>query len=309
MGTPEFAVPALRAVARACDVAAVVTQPDRPRGRGQHAAASAVAGEAESLGLTVLKPADVNAFESRARLRELAPDLLAVVAYGMILEPESLALGRLGAINLHGSLLPEYRGASPVQRALWDGRNSTGVTTLWMDEGIDTGDMILQRWAPILPSDDASTLAARLAQLGGPLLAQSLVLAHAGHAPRRAQNGRGSYARRLTKQDGHIDWARSAEAVWCRQRAVTPWPGAAARFQGKHVLVTSSEPLDRLDAGAAPGAVVAVSADGVDVACAPGALRVLRLKPEGKAEMAAAEWARGARVEAGATFEPAEVAA
>jgi len=129
MGTPEFAVPALRAVARACDVAAVVTQPDRPRGRGQHAAASAVAREAGSLGLTVLKPENVNAPESRAQLRALAPDLLAVVAYGMILEPESLALGRLGAINLHGSLLPEYRGASPVQRALWDGRGSTGVTT------------------------------------------------------------------------------------------------------------------------------------------------------------------------------------
>ena len=192
MGTPEFAVPALRAVARACDVAAVVTQPDRPRGRGQHAAASAVAGEAESLGLTVLKPADVNAFESRARLRELAPDLLAVVAYGMILEPESLALGRLGAINLHGSRLPDYRGASPVQRALWDGRTTTGVTTIWMDAGIDTGDMILQRWCVIEPTDTAGTLAPRLATLGAPLLAESLVLAHGGKAPRRPQPAGGS---------------------------------------------------------------------------------------------------------------------
>ncbi|HUK62005.1 MAG TPA: methionyl-tRNA formyltransferase, partial [Dongiaceae bacterium] len=147
MGTPEFAVPALERVAECCEVVAVVTRPDRPRGRGQHLAASEVAAVAERLVLPVLKPSSVNAEESRAELAALAADLFAVVAYGAILKPGLLAVPRLGCINLHGSLLPEYRGASPVQRALWDGRGGTGVTTLWMDEGIDTGDLILQRWA------------------------------------------------------------------------------------------------------------------------------------------------------------------
>ncbi len=161
MGTPEFAVPSLRAVARGCEVAAVVTRPDRPHGRGLESGPSAVALEAGRLGLEVAKPEQPNAPASRDRLAALAPDLFAVVAFGAILGRELLATPRLGAINLHGSLLPEYRGASPVQRALWEGRAWTGVTTLWMDEGIDTGDLILQRWCPIPASADAGSLAAR----------------------------------------------------------------------------------------------------------------------------------------------------
>ncbi|HEY6867248.1 MAG TPA: methionyl-tRNA formyltransferase, partial [Candidatus Eisenbacteria bacterium] len=187
MGTPAFAVPALGAVAAACDVAAVVTQPDRPRGRGLEPAPSAVASEAARLGLAVMKPEQPNAPETRAALAALAPDLFAVVAFGAILSRELLRVPKRGAINLHGSLLPDYRGAAPVQRALWDGRAFTGVTTLWMDEGIDTGPLILQRWHPIAADDDAGRLAESLAALGAPLLAERLALAHAGRAPRRAQ--------------------------------------------------------------------------------------------------------------------------
>ena len=306
MGTPEFAVPSLRVVARACEVAAVVTQPDRPRGRGRATGASAVALAAEELGLQIWKPERVNAPEWIQRLKALEPDLFAVVAYGAILKPELLALPRQGAINLHGSMLPEYRGASPVQRALWEGRPATGVTTIWMDAGIDTGDMIAQRWEPIESSDDAATLAARLADLGAPLLAEGLVLAHAGEAPRRPQAPAGSYAPRLVKQDGLIDWQRDAESVWNRQRSVTPWPGATTRFRDVRMQLTGSLPLHRLDPGAAAGTVMAAGAVGVDVACAPGVLRVLRLKPEGRAEMAAAEWARGVRLEVRERFEPLE---
>jgi methionyl-tRNA formyltransferase len=182
MGTPEFAVPALRETARSCDVAAVVTQPDRPRGRGLAAAPSPVALAAEALGLAVLKPADPNAEETRRALSALSPDFIAVVAFGAILKPGLLAVPRLGAINLHGSLLPEYRGASPVQRALWEGRKTTGVTTLWMDQGIDTGDLILRGEVGIHDDDNAGTLAARLAEAGAPLLARSLVLAFEGRA-------------------------------------------------------------------------------------------------------------------------------
>jgi len=304
MGTPDFAVPALGAVARAVEVVAVVTQPDRPRGRGLERGPSVVALEAERLGLAVLKPERVHAPELCGQLAAMKPDLFAVVAFGAILKPELLRLPRLGAINLHGSLLPDYRGAAPVQRALWDGRAWSGVSTLWMDEGIDTGDVILQRWHPIGAEDDAGSLAAALAAAGAPLLAESLVLAHEGRAPRRPQErGAGSYAGKLTKRDGELDWTLDAVAVWNHQRAVTPWPGAAASFQGRRLQIIAARPLDLLPREVAPGTVLGVETDGVRVACRRGALSLLRLKPEAKGEMGAADWARGARVTAGAAFD------
>jgi methionyl-tRNA formyltransferase len=300
MGTPEFAVPALRAVARACEVVRVVTQPDRPKGRGQGLAASAVAQAAESLGLAVERPADLKAGEVRASLAALGADLFAVVAFGAILTPELLRTPRLGCINLHGSLLPDYRGASPVQRALMDGRAATGVTTLWMDEGIDTGDLILQRWAPIEPADTAGSLAARLAELGAPLLAESLTLAHEGRAPRVPQDpAAGSYARKLRKEDGRLDLGRDAETVWNHVRAVTPWPGAAVLHRGRRLVIEVARPWHRLSSGAVPGTVLELSSAGVVIACRPGALLLERVKAEGRAAMPATEWARGARIAPG----------
>ncbi len=300
MGTPEFSVPALKAVAGACEVAAVVTQPDRPRGRGRELAESPVAAEAARLGLAVVKPADMRADEVRASLAALAPDLFAVVAFGAILSPALLAVPRLGSINLHGSMLPEYRGASPVQRALWEGRAWTGVTTLFMDEDIDTGDCVLQRWLAIEAADHAGTLAAKLAGLGAPLLAESLLLAHVGRAPRRPQDrSAGSYARKLAKSDGLMDWRHDAVTVWNRQRAVTPWPGATTGFEGRRLLVTRAWPHHALAVKEDAGTVLAVTHQGVMVACAPGVLVLERVKPEGRGEMTAAEWARGARVAAG----------
>jgi methionyl-tRNA formyltransferase len=300
MGTPEFAAPALRATFAACDLAAVVTQPDRPSGRGRTVTASAIARLGEQLQVPVMKPEDVNAPESRAALGALAADLFAVVAFGSILSPATLALPRLGGMNLHGSLLPDYRGASPVQRALWDGRAGTGVTTLWMDDGIDTGDLVLQRWVPIEASDDAGTLAARLAEVGGPLLAESLVLASSGGAPRTPQDRKaGSYARKLGKSDGIVDWAHDAVTVWNCQRAVTPWPGATTAFRDRHLLLVRTQPHHLMPLGVGAGTVVEIGHDGLVVACAPGALRLITVRPEGRGDMAAAEWARGARVEPG----------
>ncbi|OGF13621.1 MAG: methionyl-tRNA formyltransferase [Candidatus Eisenbacteria bacterium RBG_16_71_46] len=304
MGTPEFAVPALHAVARSCALAAVVTQPDRPRGRGRQTSPSAVAVAAQPLGVTVLKPQDVNADDVAGELGALAADLFAVVAFGAILSPRLLGLPRIGSLNLHGSLLPDYRGASPVQRALWDGRAATGVTTLWMDEGIDTGDLVLQRWAPIESQDTAGTLAGRLADLGGPLLAESLLLAHAGRAPRRPQvRGAGSYARKLSKQDGDVNWALDALTVWNHQRAVTPWPGAATARAGRRLLVTRAWPHHLLPVEQPPGTVLAVTGEGIAVACSPGVLLMARVKPEARDEMDAAGWARGARLERGERLE------
>lgn len=305
MGTPAFAVPALRAVARSCDVVAVLTQPDRGRGRGRELAPSEVALAAAELGLPLEKPADMRADAVRERLAALAPDLFAVVAFGAILDPALLAVPRLGSVNLHGSLLPEYRGASPVQRALWDGRAFSGVTTLFMDEGIDTGEMILQRWLAIEPGDTAGTLAVKLAELGAPMLAESLLLAAAGKAPRRPQAaGSGSYAGKLSKRDGAIDWAADAPTVWNRMRAVTPWPGATTLHEGRRLLVTAGWPHHRLAVPETAGTVLAVTCEGVMVACDPGVLLVTRVKPEGRKEMDAAAWARGARLAPGARFEP-----
>jgi len=303
MGTPEFAVPSLHAVAGACEVVQVVTQPDRPRGRGRVTSGSPVAEAAGALGLPVTRPADMKAPEVRDALAGLGADVFAVVAFGAILTPAVLALPRAGCVNLHGSLLPDYRGAAPVQRALWDDRAETGVCTLFMDEGIDTGDVIACRREAIRDDDDAATLAARLAGLGGPLLAESVVLAAEGRAPRTPQDrAAGSYARKLRKPDGVVDWAQPARTVWAHARAVTPWPGATTAFRGRRVLVVRAH-AEPGGPGAAPGTLLGSDAEGLRVACAEGVLRVTRIKPEGRAELDAAEWARGARPGPGERFE------
>jgi len=301
MGTPDFAVPSLRAVARECDVAAVVTQPDRPRGRGQKSAPSAIAAEAEAtLQAPVIKPESLRTAAAREQLAAFRADLFAVVAFGEIFSPELLRVPRLGCINLHGAMLPRHRGAGPVQRALWEGCAATGVTTMWMDEGIDTGDCILQRWVGILPTDNAGTLSARLAELGAPVLAESLLLAHAGRAPRRPQDAaRASHAPKLKKQDGTVSWKLDAVTVWNRQRAVTPWPGAATAHRGRRLLLMRAWPHHLLPVPEEPGTVLGVFEIGVAVACSPGVLLIERVKPEGRNEMSAADWARGARIERG----------
>jgi methionyl-tRNA formyltransferase len=303
MGSPEFAVPALRAVAACCDVVRVVTQPDRPSGRGLEVRESAVARAANELGLPVSRPQSMKDRSAIAELREADASVFAVVAFGAILTPEVLALPRAGCVNLHGSLLPDYRGASPVQRALWDGRTETGVCTLFMDEGIDTGDVIGCRREAIRDDDDAASLAARLADLGAPLLAESVVQAAAGRAPRAPQDrAAGSYAGKLRKEHGIVDWSLPARVVWSHARAVTPWPGAATTFRGRRVILTRTRP-EVAAMGGAPGSLLGSEDDGIRVACADGALRVLRLKPEGRAELDAAEWARGARPQPGERFE------
>jgi len=300
MGTPAFAVPALHAVAGRCEVVSVVTPPDRPRGRGLATEPCPVAAAAETLGLPALRREDMRSESVQRELAALRADLFAVVAFGSILSGALLRTPRLGCVNLHGSLLPEYRGASPVQRALWDGRAWTGVSTLWMDEGIDTGEVILQAWLAIEPAHDAGTLAAALAERGAPLLAESLVRAHDGTAPRHPQDrAAGSYAKKLRKEDGEVDWKLDAVVVWNRQRAVTPWPGAATSFDGRRVQILGCLPAHLLPAGAAPGTVLDAG-DEVTVACGRGALSLRTVKPEGRGAMPAADWARGARLQAGA---------
>ncbi len=259
---------------------------------------------AAAMGLPVAKPSDVRVAEAREGLAALAPDLFAVVAFGAILDRALLDVPGIGSVNLHASLLPDYRGASPVQRALWDGRAWTGVTTMWMDEGLDTGDLIAQRWEAIDAGDDAGTLMERLAGLGAPLLTETLLEAHAGRAPRTPQaKTAGSYARKLAKADGVIDWSLDAVTAWNHLRAVTPWPGGGATWQRRHMVVVRARPLHLLDGRAEPGTVLAVTRAHVHVACGRGALALERVRPEGRGEMDAAAWARGARVAPGDRFE------
>jgi methionyl-tRNA formyltransferase len=308
-GTSEFAVPSLQRIAQRFDTVRVITQPDRPRGRGQKVEGSPVARAAAELNLEILRPETLKAPGLAEEITALKPDLFAVVAFGMILPKRWLEIPKQGALNLHGSLLPEYRGAAPVQRALWDGRSGSGVTTMFMDEGVDTGDRVFQRWEPIHPEDNAGTLGSRLATIGAPLFAETLALAATGAAPRwpQAPNS-GSYAGKMKKEDGLIDWTLDAVTVWNRQRAVTPWPGAQTMHRERRLTVTVCRPWQTMEAGVPPGTVLAETAHGVVVACGSGAVELMRVKPEGKAEMDAADWTRGARVQSGERMAKEEAA-
>ncbi len=302
MGTPTFALPSLEAaLGSPCDLVLVVTRPDRQQGRGRRLASSPVGTLAAGRGLPAIKPENVNATEPLEQLRSLRPDLFVVVAFGSILSRELLSIPALGSLNVHASLLPRYRGASPVARALWDGCSVTGVTTIWMDEGIDTGDVALQRAVPIPPEDDAESLGERLAHSGAALLAETLSLAAQDAAPRTPQPSQGaSYARKLAAEDARVQWALDAVAVWHRQRAVTPKPGAHTSYQERQLLLERTEPWHTLPVREEPGTVLKTGAGvGVVVACAPGALRLITVRPQDRRSMPAEDWARGARVREG----------
>jgi methionyl-tRNA formyltransferase len=316
MGTPQFAVPSLAALVEArLDVAEVYAQPDRPAGRGRKPAAPPVKLCAEERGLPLAQPADANAAASLARLRELAPDLFVVVAYGCILSPELLAVPRLGSINVHASLLPDYRGAAPVACAILEGAHGTGVTTMWMDAGIDTGDVILQRYTPIHPEENAGELAERLSRLGAQLLVETVRAVERGAAPRLPQDPQaGSYCRKLRKEHGVIVWQQDAERVARHVRAMTPWPGAHTVFEpeaapgapaahGQALLVERARVRDRLARAVPPGRVLGPDqvghAEGVVVACQRGALELVTVRPAGKRSMPALDWWHGQRGAAG----------
>jgi methionyl-tRNA formyltransferase len=317
MGTPQFAVPSLAALAEArFEVAEVCVQPDRPAGRGRKPAVPPVKAFALERGLTLAQPEDANSAAALARLRELAPDLFVVVAYGCILSPELLRVPRLGSINVHASLLPDFRGAAPVACAILEGAYGTGVTTMWMNAGIDTGDVILQRYTPIQPEESAGELAERLSRLGARLLVETLREVERGTAPRAPQDLKaGSYCRKLRKEHGVILWAQDAERVARHVRAMTPWPGAHTVFEpeaggdgraeahGQALLVERARVLDRLVRDVAPGRVLAADrvgpAQGVVVACQRGALELVTVRPAGKRSMPALDWWHGLRGAAG----------
>ncbi len=308
LGTPEAAVPALEALVAAADidVAAVVCNPDRPRGRRGTPQPPPVKVAAEAHGLPVWQPAKPR--EVLDELRALDLDACAVVAYGALLPEDVLAAGGRGFVNLHFSLLPRWRGAAPVQHALRAGDEVTGVTTFVLDRGMDTGPVLRRVEVAIEPREHAGVLLERLARLGAPVLVESLRALHAGEAPVAQHEEGATLAPKITPEDVAIDLSRSATEVDRLVRSADPAPGAHTTFRGARLKVFDAPPLDRagaalvlgaFDGDTPPGTVVAVDRDGVVVACGEGAVRLTEVQPAGKPRMAAGDFANGARIEVG----------
>jgi methionyl-tRNA formyltransferase len=297
-GTPDFAVPALQLLAAQHRICAVFTQPDRPAGRGQSLHLSPVKRRALDLGLEVHQPATFKAPEALEMLRAADLDALVVAAYGLILPAAALGIPKWGCINIHASLLPRWRGAAPIQRALLAGDSESGVTIMRMEAGLDTGPMMNSRAIPISPRDTAKTLHDRLAGLGAELIGESLPALRAG-CVEVAQPADGvTYAAKIDKAEARIQWQHSAEQIDRQVRAFNPTPVAETRWNGEQLRVWDAEPLaaPQLAAAMPPGSVLTAAAEGIDVVCGSGVLRILKLQLAGRKALAAAEFLRGQRL-------------
>ncbi len=298
-GTPRFAVPTLDKLAEAgFHIKLVVTQPDRPRGRGMELAASPVKQRALELAIPVTQPEAIKRNEVfQKQLQELQPDAIIVVGYGRIIPAWMLDLPRLGNINLHGSLLPKYRGAAPVQWAIANGETVTGVTTMRIDAGLDTGDILLQSEMPVQAEDTAETLAPRLADRGAALMAETLRGIDAGTIkPQPQDDSRATLAPILKKEDGRIDFERQAQQILNRLRGFQPWPGAITSFRSRDLQVRAA----RVAEGSAASGEIQVDSDRLIVGCGEGTvLELLEVQPEGKKRMPAPDFVHGYRPKPG----------
>lgn len=294
-GTPQFAVPTLEKLVEAgFAVRLALTQPDRPKGRGLELVASPVKQAALRLGVSLFQPEKIkNNEELQARLREINPDAIIVVGYGRIIPKWMLDLPRFGNINLHASLLPKYRGAAPIQWAIANGESVTGVTTMRIDEGLDTGDILLQQELGIADDDTAETLSPKLAEIGAELMIETLRGMDAGTIKSRSQdNAAATLAPILTKEEGRLDFSRSAQETYNRFRGFQPWPGAFTTFRGKGLNVTRMMPASEL----VPLGTLLVRGNRLLAGCGnDSAVELLELQPEGKRRMPASDFVRGYR--------------
>ncbi len=307
MGTPEFAVPSLKKLIEAGhEIEAVLTQPDRPVGRKQIVTPPAVKVLAIRHGLTVLQPEKIKTAEARAQLEPLLKraDAGIVAAYGRILPDWMLAAPRLGCINIHSSLLPKYRGAAPINWAIAEGETQTGVTTMQMDAGMDTGAILLQESTPIGEEETAADLTGRLAEIGSRLLIETLSRLERGElAPTPQNNGEASYAPILKREDGEVDWELTSQQIFNRLRGFTPFPGCYTFFNGLRLEITKAQPLKSGAAPVPPGTVFEVDQHGFVVACGGSSrLRIIEVQPAGKRAMTSRDFLNGVKLRAGDRF-------
>lgn len=300
MGTSDFALPSLaRLTDHGYNISGIVTQPDRPRGRGKKVSFSPVKELALKLGLKVFQPTRIGSGDSVDFLRDWDPDVIVVVAYGQILPIDVLDLPRLGCINLHASLLPHYRGAAPIQRAIMAGDKVTGVTTMFMNAGLDTGDIILQAPIEIGAEMDFGEAHDLLALAGADLLLDTMAILTSGSNPRRKQDEhRSSYAPRLSQEEERIDWRRDALAIKNLIRALSPRPGAYTSLRGQRLKIFRSQVLES-NMGTAPGEIAAITSEGFAVQTGDGVLEILEVQIEGRKRISSNDFMKGFELEPG----------
>lgn len=315
-GTPEFAVPAFQHLLAQPDfqILAAITQPDRPRGRGHEVSFSPIKQAALVAGIPVHQPEKIRAPESQALLQTLMPDAIIIIAYGQIIPARLLPIPKLGWINLHASLLPRYRGAAPINWAIVNGETTTGITTMRIDAGMDTGDMLLQKEVEINADETAPQLAARMADLGAPLISETLRGLATGTITGRPQPSTGaSLAPMLKRENGRINWSLTANELFNRIRGFAPWPGAYTSFRGQtcHIwslpvandAVAGSAPPDLANESAIPGSIL-VHRGAAFIRCGGAtSLRLTAVKLEGRKQVSAAEFLNGARLRSGERFD------
>ena len=304
MGTPDFAVPSLRVLLeRGENVVCVVTQPDRPSGRGRKIMAPPVKDLAQQAAIPALQPESVRDEHFLAELQKFSPDIIALTAYGKILPESVINLPPLGTINVHGSLLPKYRGAAPIQWALINGEPETGVTIMQMDAGMDTGDILLQEKLPIAQDDTAGTLSLKMAELGAGALGKALDLLRAGQLKAQAQDdSRATLAPLLKKADGLVLWHDSAEQISCRIRGLDPWPASYTTLSGKRLRLFSPAVIDKnlcRDAITKPGRIIKADSDGILVVTGDGCLLIREIQAEGAKRLPVAAYLSGNTLEPG----------
>ena len=303
-GTPEFAVPSLGELLANPEfvVEAVVTQPDRPRGRGQRVSSAPVKEVAAEAAVRIYQPESMKSDAARDFFAEISPDAAVIIAYGQIIPRRLLEIPRLGWMNLHGSLLPEYRGAAPIARAILNGERKTGLTTMRLDAGLDTGPILMQQEIEIGSDETASELAKRMAELGAPLVAESLIKLERGEiTPVPQDSTKATYAPILTKEQGRIDWSQTAGEIYNRIRGLAPWPGAFTTFRGKlcHVWGRPSVPVAGEAIPQNGGALIASGA-AIEVVCGKGTrLQLEAVQIEGRKRISAREFVNGARLGGG----------
>jgi methionyl-tRNA formyltransferase len=304
MGTPEFSLPTLQKLVQSEHaVIAVVTQPDRPKGRGQGLTASPIKLLAQQSGIDVLQPEKAGTLEFIETLSDLKPDLIVVVAYGQILKQAILDIPRTFCMNLHSSLLPKYRGAAPINWAIIEGEQESGVTTMKMDRGMDTGDILLTEKTPITDQDNAQTLHDRLAKLGADLVMQTIGrMEDKTLTPIPQDNDKATMAPKLKKQDGLIHWEKDAVHLRNLVRGLTPWPGAFTFFQSKRLRLSAVETTAGEDRDS-PGEIARITDHGIEVGTGRGRLVITQLQPEGKKKMSAQSFLAGHKMLKGNVFD------